>query len=514
MWRHSSFVIVGTLALSASSFVLPASAQIAGRGIVSASAARRVDLERPWSAQVAISSARDRVQFMTFRVSNRQSFTVFEIAYGDRTVFYSERQLGPFGQPLGVQAAQRRAEDLIETQRALGQKAEIVTRTVAESTLVLQSTLGVVTAIDGESGRTRWVTEVGDANSPNMAPAASEDYVVTINGSRLYLLNAADGAVLWDRALEGIPGAGPAISGPWVFVPVRRGAVEAYAIERPTESPQRYGGSGRAIIQPTVSPLGVSWPSEDYLYVSSPDRLAPRFRLETRQPIEAASAHLPPDRLFTVTIGGHVYALNEASGDILWRSSLGQTVRQAPVPMADALYVITAHAGMYRLAAETGQLQWTVPGIRQFVAASQTRVYGKTASGTIVVLDATSGQTVGHLIASGIDLALTNRLTDRLYVGNTSGVIQCLHETQLNWPLRHVTEPSEDEAKVPQQGEEVVPGQPPVAQDGQAPPPAAPARDAAEDPFQLQPGQDEDKPIEADEPIEAGEEPDPFGPSP
>ena len=363
----------------------------------------------------------------------------------------------------------------------------------------LQTDRGGLHAIDGETGRTRWAVKVGRSDQPSYSAAANDQYVAMVNGSQLFLINAQDGRQEWQRPLDGIPVAGPAMGAAWIFVPALGGSIEAYPIENGRGASNIHRGSGAVLAPPTVSPLSVSWPSEgNYLYLSRSNRLSVFARMEARLPFVASSSRQPPNLLFAASLGGYVYSLDENDGRVLWRGSTGEPVNQSPVPIGDSLYVITAHAGMYSLSTQTGNEQWRVRGIRQFVASSDERIYCTTESRHLIALDAQSGARLGGIAAAGLDLIVTNALTDRLYLGTTSGTIQCLREIQLDWPLRHAQEVTTDPLAATGEGQ-------PAAEPGQANP--LPDLPPAADNAPGQPGFDVFSPF-SDEPAPgAGNEP-------
>lgn len=457
MWRIATFLILAISCPAQSRYQGSATAQVLGNGVISAPLARRVGLVRAWSNQVEVNRAGGRVQSAILHVSESQTFTVFEVTAGDRKAYFSSRELGNRGEPLAVAGAQQRARDLIETYKALGREPQLETLTVADATLYIQTTTGLLNAIDAETGRTRWTIQLGNPNYPSSVPGVSEKYVASINGSTVYLIDAMNGKIKWERTLDRMTGAGPAVTNNLVVVPSYGGALEAYPIDDPSGQPTIYSSAGHVMVQPTVSRQSLSWPTDrGFLYVSAADSLDLRFRLKTRRPIVSPTTRQPPNLLFAAATDGYVYALNEMNGDTLWRHALGLSVSQSPVPIGESLYVITDYDGMYSLASKTGERQWWAPSIRRFIAASTGRVYVMTDDGTMAVFDAKSGERLGGVSALGVDLVLTNTLTDRIYVGNSSGMIQCLHETQLPWPHRHVIEPSVDEGPLdaPPQDEE------------------------------------------------------------
>lgn len=101
---------------------------------------------------------------------------------------------------------------------------------LADGTLFVQTQAAVVQALDPETGSTLWTVQVGTAGYPTLPVDARGDFVVVINGTTLYLLNRYDGKLLWQKRLEGAPGAAPALSDQHVFVPMVSGIIYAYRL--------------------------------------------------------------------------------------------------------------------------------------------------------------------------------------------------------------------------------------------------------------------------------------------
>ncbi len=72
-----------------------------------------------------------------------------------------------------------------------------------EGMLLCQSSRGVITALDAESGRTLWSVRVGSSYGTSSEPAANEKYVVVLSGSTIYVLDRKDGGVAWQKQVRG-----------------------------------------------------------------------------------------------------------------------------------------------------------------------------------------------------------------------------------------------------------------------------------------------------------------------
>ena len=440
---------------------VPLQADTGREGLVAPAEARRYGLERAWFTQVQLDPARGSVQNIQYYVSSAESYTLYEVRYQNRKRNFTERDLNAFGEVLGKEGAKKVAEEFVADLKKQGVEGTLETVEVPETTLFVTTDRGVVHAIDGENGQTRWSTLYGNENHPTERPGVNERFVAVLNGTTLYLVKRKTGEVAWSRKVRGVPGAGPVITDAFVVVPTVTGGVELYDIKETRTLPQLYHCNGRIIVQPIASPQSVAWPTDrGFLYVASSRRRTMRFRLEAKDTIVSQASYFGPNRIFSASIDGYVYCVHEISGNEFWRFSAGEPISQTPVPTGESLYVITDKGNMFCLNQETGAEQWVSPQVGQFVAASKQRLYCLGATWKLAILDAKTGSRIATLNTDLLDLYYTNLRTDRIFVGSKTGVIQCLREAQMDWPLVHagLEKPEDEEKKPGEQPEEEAEG--------------------------------------------------------
>jgi hypothetical protein len=176
--------------------------------------------------------------------------------------------------------------------------------------------------------------------------------------------------------------------------------------------------------------------------------------MESGAEIVAPASYLPPDPkvkkdvglIFTVSSNGYVYAVNETTGDALWRFAAGEPVLQPAAVIETNLYVTTQLGGMYCLDAPTGTRKWWTPDAAQFVAASKLRLYAADRSDRLLVLDAQTGARLDSISLAALPIRFFNTQTDRIYLASEGGLIQSLHEESLPQPILH----GEDRRKPPE----------------------------------------------------------------
>ena len=455
--------------------VAPVAAQQSS-SLISPTEANRFGLERMWFTRIQFDSARGRVTHIRQHVSSKYSYAVHEVISARGRTIVTDRDLDTLGVPLGKEGAEKKANKLKAQLVGSGIEAEIKTQVLPEITIYVVTDSAVVQAIDGETGRTRWSAVVGNSRYPTDAPGANDDYVAIVNGTNLYLLDQATGNTAWRRQTLGAPGAGPAVSDERVFVPMAGGTVEAYVVKDGRHPPWVFQSRGRAIVQPVVSGSGVAWPTDKGdLYVAEANLTGIRYRLETKRPIVARPTPLPPNRLVVVSTDGYVNCIHELSGSLVWRFSTGEPIVNPAVAVEDAVFVVTEDDNLFRISAETGMEQWWAPHVQEVLSATKTRLYCLGDTGRLIIFDMKTGGRLGSLSTEQLDIRMVNYSTDRIFLGSSTGLIQCLREVDAEWPTiraGNLEEKPKDE-KANKKDEE-----PAAEADPAAPPAAAPA-----DPF-------------------------------
>ena len=432
--------------------IAPAGAQDRSSVLVSPSAARQLGLERMWFTQMGM-GGRGRVVGLNQHVSATQAHTVFQITFDGKRYVFSQLDRDAFGKELGVEGAQAEANrKLVEIQADLDAAAkaaadkggpaptavvpEITTYVVPRITLYGTSQRGTIDAIDGETGKTRWSAIVGNSRYPTTAASANDNYVALLNGSTLYVLKATDGSLVWSRMMSSAPGAGPALTDEYAYVPMLTGAVESYFLEEPKRPVAVFRSFGRTMVQPTVSVNSVAWPTDEgNLYVALAHDAGLRFRLEAKDSIESAPAFLAPERVFVTSLDGYIYSVQERRGNIVWRFTTGEPISHSPVALIDTVYAITDRGNMYAIGADDGQERWLTSGIKRYVAGNDSRLYVMDTRNNLTVLDRASGSRIGALLTNQIDVPFMNVVTDRVILATSTGMVQCLRQTDLHWPV-------------------------------------------------------------------------------
>jgi outer membrane protein assembly factor BamB len=325
--------------------------------------------------------------------------------------------------------------------------------TLSKETLLALTSGGIVQAFDAESGSTRWASQVAPPDRASSGPAANKDHVALISGAQLYLLNRADGRLLWTRLLGGPPGVAPALSTSHAYVAFLNGRVEAHSLTERVAPSWYFQSIGRIYYRPAATENFVTWPTDrGHLYVGQAAKPRVLYRIETDSPVTAPPAEADP-MLFVVTEDGHIYCFEANNGKELWRYAMGSPASDRPAVVGDHLYVASTEPLLHALDVETGELLWSAPGVRKFAARGKKRVYGLDKLGRLTVLDQKTGAYVGTLPGSMNHQAVLNEETDRIYLVGSRGLIQCLREIGATEPTRYERRSAVDKPQEPAAGE-------------------------------------------------------------
>src|SRR5262245_34049284 len=102
---------------------------------------------------------------------------------------------------------------------------------VDETHLFLQSTSGVVSAFDTDTGRYLWTKQIG-ASDRAIYPATSNDKLLfVINGLQLFAVKKNDGNIAWRLGLPGMAGTSPAADDRRIYVGFMDGSLYAFDLE-------------------------------------------------------------------------------------------------------------------------------------------------------------------------------------------------------------------------------------------------------------------------------------------
>ncbi|MDR1484391.1 MAG: PQQ-binding-like beta-propeller repeat protein [Planctomycetaceae bacterium] len=136
-----------------------------------------------------------------------------------------------------------------------------------------------------------------------------------------------------------------------------------------------------------------------------------------------------PDLSVLGAKSGYVFAIKNRNGEIAWHFVANGAVTERIGVIGLDVFVATRN-GMYDLDLLTGKEKWYAPNIKKFLCASKVRAYVQDKHGYLVILDRLSGSRIAVLDLRKFRDVLFNIETDRLFIVDDSGLIQCFAERQ------------------------------------------------------------------------------------
>ena len=296
---------------------------------------------------------------------------------------------------------------------------------------------GTIQSLDSETGEILWTAEIGAGKTPAVGIGVNSKYVATLHAGQLHLLDRADGQHLWSRPIGGPTCAAPALGENHAYVALLSGRVEGYPLDNPSAFAWQYQSLGHTYQCPTITGNTMSWPSDrGLLYVAQANSPRVLFRVEANDEIVAAPASQTP-YLYVGSLDGYFYCFHETSGSERWRYATGYAITTQPAVVGNKAFVASEAPALHAVDALTGQALWQAEGVEQFVAAGRHHTYGMDRYGALMVLDSGSGALAGRLATGAGSTALVNNQSDRIFLVNDRGLVQCLHEVDAIQPTWH-----------------------------------------------------------------------------
>ncbi|RCS52889.1 hypothetical protein DTL42_08660 [Bremerella cremea] len=477
----SRLAIFALVALAAT----PAMAQIGARTF-SPYELERLGLEKVWSGQLPIDPQRSELETFRQVLSAKDPMVVFEVEQNGKTVTFSSNELDIIGKPLGEEGAKKKVDQYVARLDSSKGEPQVTRREVPNETFLVQSSSGILMAVDGRTGKADWAELRGNPRFPQTTPDANDDIVVSVSGFTLSCLRRDSGAVMWTRDLDGLPIAGPVVGDEFIYVPLLDGTVVAYNFDGGPRLVPRYKSLGSIRKPMLATTSSIAWATDrNYFYVGYADRPLVRYRIESSGEIIAPPSNSGALRLFFTTATGYVYCVYSTDGSIQWRFSCGEPIDSSAIAIGESVYVTLQRGGMYKLGIEEGEVGWYVPRIKKFLSAGDKYVYALDDDGDLVVLDINSGARVGSMSLQGYDFFHTNSKTDRIIIGTKTGKMVVLRSSALPDPLVYVKVTKPGEKPAPPEGKPEKEAAAPMGEAGGNPfaAPAAGGGGSVADPF-------------------------------
>ena len=438
---------------------LPATAQLRPL-FLNASHYQELGLEAVWSTQLEMEAGRSELAAVAIQIVGLDSYEslqanlqqVFEVSYDPhRMVRYAENDVDRDGQQLGRAEAQRLAEKQMIILEAEGRNPKLVIKNVPPIVMYVHTTAGTLQALDAETGKTLWTRFLGRPGEPAYKPGANDQFVVVVRGSKMYVLERVNGELIYSRDLDHNPIFGPVLSATHAFVTGMNGMVQGYQLPD-AESDHRavsawvYQSGSRVTTRPLVTDSTISWGTQNgLLFVASIDGPKVLYRHIMGGPVYDSTTFVPPNQLVVGSSDGTVSSLEQLDGMQRWVFSTGDEINQAPIAHREQVYLVTNRQELFSVNAETGVEQWSMLGIDDVIAVGANHIYGRDKSQGLTAIDRKTGRRLGTLPTSAYERAVTNLLTDRIYLVSESGSLLCLRELDVADPVVQVSFPQPPE---------------------------------------------------------------------
>src|SRR5690606_17268817 len=124
------------------------------------------------------------------------------------------------------------------------------------------------------------------------------------------------------------------------------------------------------------------------------------------------------------------FCIDIDNGRLKWTFVPGLPIRQQPRIVGDGVYVTPVRGGMYKLALDTGFINWHQTRATSFLAATDDRVYASDELGNVLVLARADGALISTLPLRALGERVNNDRTDRLFLATSAGTIVALKESE------------------------------------------------------------------------------------
>jgi outer membrane protein assembly factor BamB len=438
-------------------FVCLAGGLRADDGVTSSAVIQRAGLTVDWFTHSGV-GINGGVADWQIHVDENKPTTFFSLEANKFRERISQNTLNSFGKPFGIDGAREYLQVRSEVLKAefandgvTDVDIKISEYTLPQTTIYTLGTNSVVSAIDADTGETKWTSSIGDPRLPSIGVGASNDYVAAINGLSVYCLEAATGKILWSSKCRFAPSTSPAVTSTGIYVPLLNGRLESFALKDKGRNSQVLVSGGRSTARPLVTDYSISWPNSRGrltvagLYTQSK---GVAYQLTSDDAIMSSTAY--EDGVFYVTsLDGFVYAINEPRGVVDWQVSTGFGISQPAIVLNEHVYVINNNNEMFKLIPESGKdaSGWEKPleDVVSYVGAGKENMYVLNSVGDLCVLDQDSGAILSKVGVGGIQSVLPNMISDRMYIVSDRGMIQCLREIDSQIPFFHANELVESE---------------------------------------------------------------------
>ncbi len=424
--------------------------------------AQRLGLVESWHRQLAVARGADSLVDIRLWVQKTKEVEYLEIVRAGQDGKplpgspvlrrISLQTKDAMGKAIASQEAARLANlDILKLKRR-GIVATTRSIKVKQVRLYTLSEDGGLSAYDAETGESIWSIRVGSPHLTYGALGITDEYVSVINGNNLYRVIADErqleisvapgGRTLPVIEMDNTPIMGATNTAMYTVVPNVRKGIDCYTFDEVFREPSKEIFSGHANAQPRRYPTSqrIGWTTDKgYFYLMDCDgRPTTLFRLQLDGVSIGGATPGKEDMFFLGTSNGRAYGVKATkTGQVVWNKSLGEPFYQQPFVINNRVLLPSSYGNLFSLDAADGLPTWSAPAqnMDSIFAKVGDFYIGRNISGAMAILSAETGiqQPMSHTIE--IHTPVLNEDTDRLYLVDRTGTIQCLRPNDGEMPV-------------------------------------------------------------------------------
>ena len=424
--------------------------------------AQRIGLVESWHRQLAVARGADSLVDIRLWVQKTKEVEYLEIVRTDKdgkplpetTVLrrISLQTKDAMGNVIGAKEAARLANlDILKLKRR-GIAATTRSIKVKQVRLYTLSEDGGLSAYDAETGESIWSIRVGNKHLTYGPLGITDEYVSVINGNNLYRVIANErqleinvapgGRTLPMIELDNTPIMGATNTAMYTVIPTVRKGLDCYTFDEEFAEPSKEIFSGHTNAQPRrySTSQRIGWTTDKgFFYLMDCDgRPTTLFRLQLDGVSVGGATPGKDDMFFLGTSNGRAYGVKATkTGQVVWNKSLGEPFYQQPFVVNNRVLLPSSYGNLFSLDAADGLPTWSAPAQNMDSIFSKIGdlYIGRNVSGAMAILSAETG--IQQPLSSTIEIhtPVLNEETDRLYLVDRTGTIQCLRPVNGEMPV-------------------------------------------------------------------------------
>ncbi len=355
---------------------------------------------------------------------------------------------------------------LWESQAVLNVDRDVVAYIVNDEDIVyVQSSAGIVTALNADTGREMWTAQVGRTDEVAMPATSNASIVMVVAGPALYALDKFSGKELFSYRLPSQPSAGPVITEGSFFIPLSDNSLCTCALKTlqylerfhklPPGIPQAIAwrfATGEVIKRaPVAGASRVGFVTEQgnihVVDISGVQAGRSKFQFLMKSPATAPLTLVTRDQeyLFAAAANNQLYCIGmNTNARVHWTFPLGQRVSEPITVIGQDVYIVGDEGELLGLGLQSGLPLQTADGepfaltdVEVLVSVTEKAVYVLDSAERLVTVDRRTGQVVSKKQYHDLTMPIRNSVTDRLYLSSTSGRVVCMKESGIDFPIYH-----------------------------------------------------------------------------